>query len=190
MGTLRRSRGAALATAVLVAGSGAALTGCGTATGNPERRDSGRAAVPTPDLCRQLDRDLIRPVIHGKAKTCENKTEPPDKYLVRFTGESKPPGGKAGTGSVTVTYLLRSDPKTGHDRWNSISWTNNQRRVKLLSIGDDAVFDYAGPGLAVLKGDLIVIVSRQLSAAPEAAAEKDLPSHMTDIAAKALAQTG
>jgi hypothetical protein len=195
MSPLRRSRGApcgslALATALIVAVA-ATLTGCGGSPAGPRPRPSGRVAVPTPDLCEKLDRKLVERVLGGDVESCESTPRPPIEYRVTFGGKpEKTPDGRSAAARVTVTYWLRYHPKTGYDGWQSMNSTDDKRRVKLLSVGQDAVYDYGVPSLAAVTEDVIVSVAPEPATPGGRPGGDKLPERLTDIAAEAIAQAG
>jgi hypothetical protein len=166
----------------------ATLAGCGGPAAQGSGTTRGRTAVPKPDLCEKLDRDLVDDALGGKAEDCATESRPPDEYLTRFSGTGKAPGQKKAEARVAVAYRLRYEPRTGADRWERLGGQQGDKRVKLLSVGDDAVFDYRGgawPDLAVLKGDLIVLITHDGPASGE-----ELPGLLTALAEGVLAQTG
>jgi hypothetical protein len=202
MATIPRFLGIAVASFALAVFA-ATLTGCGGPRHGGATRPGG-ATLPAPDLCTTMDRELIDTAIAGKVDDCESTTKQPHEHRVRFTGTSSKDrnategrGGKgageslrrkaAGSGrrEVSVAYRLRMDPRTGVDRWATLGRVEGQR-VEMLSVGEEAVFDYAaesGPDLAVLKDALIVLITHS---APEP--DEQLPDHLSAIAADAIKQ--
>jgi hypothetical protein len=202
MAPLQRPPGRATASLLgLITVAIGVLTGCGDGPTDrsPDRRGGPRIAVPTPDLCKQLDRSLVTATTGGKVTGCTVRTVSPDEHLVRFSSAAK--AGKkdkdadedaAATAQLTIAYRLRYDPKSGRDRWPSLSRPEGTRRVPLLGAGDDAIFDYrAGwPDLSLVKGDLIILITHEASGdgKPEKA-DDDLPSALTELANKVTAAT-
>lgn len=174
---------AALATALA-----ATLAGCGGPSAQGSAPARGRATVPKPDLCQKLDRDLVDDALGGEAGDCATESRPPDEYLTRFSGTGKAPGQKKAKAGILVAYRLRYEPRTGADRWERLGDQQGDNRVKLLSVGEDAIFDYRGgawPDLAVLKGDLIVLITHDGPSSRE-----ELPGLLTALAEGVLAQSG
>lgn len=170
----------------LLAATTAVVTGCSLLPGQGAAPSAARTAVPTPDLCAKLDRALVNDAMRGKVEKCETTSKSPDEHVVRFVGKGKAPGSKRTKATITVAFRLRHEPKTGEDRWARLGSQQGDKRVKLLSVGDDAVFDYRGgewPDLALVKDDLIILITHE-----GPAIRSELPGLLTPLAEAVLAQ--
>jgi hypothetical protein len=145
-----------------------------------------QAPIPAPDLCRSLDRALVRTAMQGKVTGCDVERGP-DSHVVEFVGTATV--GKVTVPAVlTVSYQRRLDLKTGVDLWQAEGAAKGSR-VALIGVGDAAAFDpQHAPQLVTLRRGVVVAVGLQLDGA--AVPQDQLPDHLLGIARLAVQAIG
>ncbi|ROO83295.1 hypothetical protein EDD29_0791 [Actinocorallia herbida] len=130
------------------------VAGCGgyTPTG---RLDA--APLPTPDICAGLPPDLVKATLGAAPSACDSGTEG-GTHGARFTA-----GKGANAVVLVVSYLSRYDVDTGLDLWQVYGYVE-QKRVSLIGVGEDGVYDPETGIASAVEAQFIVRVAVQSSA--------------------------